>query len=856
MNNTRLPENLPITEIDRLFFGIERTKNERMAVFYMIKFLGLNKFDFLIRGLFSVHTGIKTSVNFKKGFFKKKSEVIDKYLYDYETLINEFSIRRWEKYRNKKGFWESRRFSSKHYLDLERDKFLFLRNVLDYFSNWAGGMFASFTEKELTDRLYELLEIASKFYDDSFKFSIYGDFTICDEFSQLSISKAKDVKNGMPFNHINFQTENIFQKSKHPGKYKGDYNWVCDKIPTSFGFNHNKKFDDTEFIENEDHLFCNSPYALFCEDESLDAEVYDGNEDLELEFTRQNGDEVLKQTYNQMKRYTENPEYEILAILSFCYEFGIGVQKNIHFAERGYVIAASRNVGLALIRLAFLKGYGRPGVYIDRRESNLNLKRLRKIGVSAIKWLEKAGKWGNSFAQYCLGSAYHDGFGVVADENLCVYWYIRSALQGNKCAISILGNCFIKGIGVKTNEKIAFNLYRTCASFALDPIAMYNLGYCYETGKGITVDMWNAFVSFARSALLLNPFAFNSLGFFYEEGEEVGIRKDLLISRKLYEISAHMGYFWAQANLGYCFQRGIGTNVSFEKSYYWYKRAAIQGLSRAEHNLGNIFLQGLGIERDVFRALEYYFRASAKANVYAYHSLASCYQNGDGVLKNEDKAIDYYKMAAKAKFVPSLISLSFCSRMGAEGRADARECFKNMIKAANMGNSYAQNCIGFFYEEGYGVEKNIRKAVEWYLKSAQQENPWAQCNLGCIFFEGIEAKINRKRAIKYFIKSAKNNHPRAYEKLAYCFEKGVVFKRDYRKAFIFYKYSADNGYTKSFYELARCYEIGMGCEIDIHKALDYYYKSAYLGNFKARVKLKEILLIYSGTCHNITARCP
>ena len=41
-------------------------------------------------------------------------------------------------------------------------------------------------------------------------------------------------------------------------------------------------------------------------------------------------------------------------------------------------------------------------------------------------------------------------------------------------------------------------------------------------------------------------------------------------------------------------------------------------------------------------------------------------------------------------------------------------------KSAEQSDAGAQIWLGYCYENGYGVEKDITKAVEWYRKAAAQ----------------------------------------------------------------------------------------------------------------------------------------
>jgi TPR repeat protein len=42
------------------------------------------------------------------------------------------------------------------------------------------------------------------------------------------------------------------------------------------------------------------------------------------------------------------------------------------------------------------------------------------------------------------------------------------------------------------------------------------------------------------------------------------------------------------------------------------------------------------------------------------------------------------------------------------------------MKAAKQGDPLSQHNLGYCYENGEGVEKDIKKAIEWYQKAAKQ----------------------------------------------------------------------------------------------------------------------------------------
>lgn len=58
---------------------------------------------------------------------------------------------------------------------------------------------------------------------------------------------------------------------------------------------------------------------------------------------------------------------------------------------------------------------------------------------------------------------------------------------------------------------------------------------------------------------------------------------------------------------------------------------------------------------------------------------------------------------------------------GSNGSAEnAVEALKWFRKAADQGNAYAQDYLGFMYSNGRGTSKNEAEAAKWYGKAAAQ----------------------------------------------------------------------------------------------------------------------------------------
>ena len=77
-----------------------------------------------------------------------------------------------------------------------------------------------------------------------------------------------------------------------------------------------------------------------------------------------------------------------------------------------------------------------------------------------------------------------------------------------------------------------------------------------------------------------------SLGFCYQLGKGVAI--DLKKAVELYTLSAEQNYAPAQYSLGFCYQLGKGVAIDLKKAVELYTLAAEQKYAQAQCNLGRL----------------------------------------------------------------------------------------------------------------------------------------------------------------------------------------------------------------------------------------------------------------------------
>lgn len=89
--------------------------------------------------------------------------------------------------------------------------------------------------------------------------------------------------------------------------------------------------------------------------------------------------------------------------------------------------------------------------------------------------------------------------------------------------------------------------------------------------------------------------------------------------------------------------------------------------------------------------------------------------------------------------------------------------FELFLKAATLGESAAQHNIGYFYEVGEGVAKDINKALYWYKKAWRADGQTDTCmNIAQLY----ASAGNSKRAVFWWSKAVSKNDGDAALELA------------------------------------------------------------------------------------------
>ncbi|MGH6991268.1 MAG: tetratricopeptide repeat protein [Stellaceae bacterium] len=120
-------------------------------------------------------------------------------------------------------------------------------------------------------------------------------------------------------------------------------------------------------------------------------------------------------------------------------------------------------------------------------------------------------------------------------------------------------------------------------------------------------------------------------------------------------------------------------------------------------------------------------------------------------------------------------------------------------RAAEAGYPTAVYEMGYLYENGDGVPRNMAMAARWYMKGAGMGEARAEAAVGLLYEDGIEVPDNWLIAAQWYEKSAAQGARKGEFRLARAFQYGIGVPLDLNKAVYWYEKAAAQGDGQAAY---------------------------------------------------------
>ena len=474
-------------------------------------------------------------------------------------------------------------------------------------------------------------------------------------------------------------------------------------------------------------------------------------------------------------------------------------------------------------------------------QRGLRYDRGREVAQSyarACEWYARAAARGVPAGEWALGDMYWNGEGVRRDYSQAAHWLAAAAESGFARAAAELGSAYYFGRGVALDKARAAQLFAGAAS-RNDALGDYWVAVRYARGLSTPIDYARAAAYMRAAANQHQPWAQEYLGSLYEQGH--GVTRDHAQALRWYTASAAHGFPTAMADIARLYETGEGVAVDANAARAWYarafeafRRAALASDPFSQGELGWMYQRGLGTTRNAAAALHWLRAAAADNDPTAQSVLVSDYILGDLVTQNTAEALRRsHSLAAQGEAYGEYLTaecLEICP-----GAPDFTGALQWYMRAASDHYYPALVALGYMYQTGEGTPRNYRKAIEAYQRAFAFGDAEAAEDIGTMYYAGEQKpdsdrytiRADNRKALTWYLRAADLGNANAMDYIGTIYENGYGVTSDAAKSIGWYKKAANAGSNWGRYDLALAYAAGTGgVQQDDSKALALFTQAA------------------------------
>ena len=355
-------------------------------------------------------------------------------------------------------------------------------------------------------------------------------------------------------------------------------------------------------------------------------------------------------------------------------------------------------------------------------------------------------------------------------------------------------------------------------------------------------------------------------------------------------------------------------NEAYQEALVLEERLAKKGNAALAYSAGEKYLLGLGTKKDYEKARAYFTMARDAGNTDADIQLTvmalcdtmpkpgKCYKKcadklrdyaGKGyqlaqsalakllcsksrIKPNIPQAWRYYKAAFEEADLESLLETGmFLVRHGEAVGEKPETGFRYVKKAALYGDGEAVLQTGICYMSGFGVKKDLTKAINWFEKLEDDANSTEKdVYLGLAYYErgeagdgekalkrfksaekkaspagtfmaircvleGVGTKQNTRLGKSLLRAAAEDGNPLCARQLADWYRDGEMYRKNCKTAATWYRKAYEGGNISAGTELGKLYFSGFGVKKNIHKAFQYFCEAGNAWNLEAQTILEN-----------------
>ncbi|MBQ3581214.1 MAG: SEL1-like repeat protein [Bacteroidales bacterium] len=554
--------------------------------------------------------------------------------------------------------------------------------------------------------------------------------------------------------------------------------------------------------------------------------------------------------------------------LAVCYLDGIGVQRDRHRAHQLIDQAMTKGCVEAYCLAGHSYIYGCNGYPHDIEQG---AKLMRKVPDNfrfgdksellaiyssmhndvkgAVKILERGVALGQLDARMEYARYRFWGIGMPEDEHTAIkeIQQIQAQVPGYFVALMMEADMRVnaKDTTLRDRHRI-LSLYEQAASTRF-PLGYCRIGDSYIFGTFTPVDTTMALIYWRLGVRNRDANSMMRMAQYYQ-------MKDNIDSVRYYALMAY--------DLELCEAAGLLAQITYDENP---EHALAYGLQAADWGdesyrmtTGDIY----AYQGDTSRALECYDRAIHNAYYDAYLGKAAIAESRQGMKaslklleeggkkgstrcnfalgryyeEEEDykKAAHYYEQSGEAKADFRLASMLLNNQYGSGNDDDKARAVALLRRAAQAGDRDGMYWLGFTFQQGELVERNLDSALYWFNILAENGDGKALMQMAIAYEHGRGVKADTALAMDYYRRAGEAGYSDGYAYLGDFYRTGTsTVNIDSAKAFEYYQMAAaineDN--AAGLYYVGDSYLHGIGVMKDTVAALPYFQAAAAKGSY-------------------------
>ncbi len=194
----------------------------------------------------------------------------------------------------------------------------------------------------------------------------------------------------------------------------------------------------------------------------------------------------------------------------------------------------------------------------------------------------------------------------------------------------------------------------------------------------------------------------------------------------------------SEAALGFMYFNGFGCDKDIAAARKLYEQSAAAGAHQGFNNLAHLYRFGLGgLQKDLPKAVELLEKAAGLGNEYAVNTLAKMYMGNELGTPDNAKILEWLRFGAKRKYRGCLSDLGFAYQHGIGLKKDIQKAVELYQESIDLGSAGGKSNLGYLYLMGEGVPRDYPKAMKLFKEAAEENDIGATINLAVMRINGL-----------------------------------------------------------------------------------------------------------------------